>query len=71
MDENRRPMTAGNSHVLALDRAFHPHVLPISLALRKVLGPCTDLDEAYEHVVGVMQQALDELASERRLPVIG
>jgi hypothetical protein len=88
------------AHALALDRAFHLHVLPVSLALpwgvnvgdllghvplpakitvqvlppidvREVLGPRPDPDEAYEHVVGVMQQALDDLAAERRFPIVG
>jgi hypothetical protein len=45
-------------------------VLP-PIDLREQLGPCPDVDEAYEHVVGVMQQALDDLAAERRLPIIG
>ena len=35
------------------------------------LGPCPDVDVAYEHVVWVMQQALDDLAAERRLPIVG
>ena len=30
-----------------------------------------DLDEAYDHVVGTMQTALDALMAERRLPVVG
>ena len=30
-----------------------------------------DPDEVYEHVIGVMQEALDGLAAERRFPVIG
>jgi 1-acyl-sn-glycerol-3-phosphate acyltransferase len=88
------------AHALALDRAFHLHVLPVSLALpwgvnvgdllghvplpakitvqvlppidvREVLGACPDVDEAYDHVVGVMQRALDDLAAVRRLPIIG
>jgi 1-acyl-sn-glycerol-3-phosphate acyltransferase len=39
--------------------------------LRAELGPDPDLDEAYELVTGRMQKALDALAAERRLPVIG
>ena len=34
-------------------------------------GPEPDVDEVYEHVTGVMQDALDGLAAERRFPVIG
>jgi 1-acyl-sn-glycerol-3-phosphate acyltransferase len=45
-------------------------VLP-PIDLRERLGPRPDPDDAYDHVVGVMQQALDDLAAERRLPIIG
>jgi hypothetical protein len=45
-------------------------VLP-PIDLRRTFGPEPDVDEVYEHVVGVMQDALDALAAERRLPVIG
>jgi len=45
-------------------------VLP-PIDLREVFGPTPDLDQAYEHVVGVMQRALDDLAADRRLPIIG
>jgi 1-acyl-sn-glycerol-3-phosphate acyltransferase len=34
-------------------------------------GSDPDLDEVYEHITGEMQAALDALATERRLPVIG
>ena len=34
-------------------------------------APEPDIDEVYEHVTGVMQDALDGLAAERRFPVIG
>jgi 1-acyl-sn-glycerol-3-phosphate acyltransferase len=39
--------------------------------LRERFGDEPDLDEVYEHVIAVMQDALDSLASERRFPVIG
>jgi 1-acyl-sn-glycerol-3-phosphate acyltransferase len=39
--------------------------------LRDEFGPEPDLDEVYDHVMRVMQETLDALASERRLPVIG
>ena len=42
---------------------------PIDLEER--FGPDPDLDEVYEHVTTTMQDALDGLAAERRLPVIG
>lgn len=45
-------------------------VLP-PIHLRELFGPTPDLDEAYDHVVAVMQRTLDDLAAERRLPVIG
>ena len=39
--------------------------------LREEFGPDPDLREVYDHVVGQMQETLDALASERRLPVLG
>lgn len=45
-------------------------VLP-PIRLREEFGEDPDLDEAYDHVVRLMQETLDALAAERRLPVIG
>jgi 1-acyl-sn-glycerol-3-phosphate acyltransferase len=39
--------------------------------LREQFGPEPDVREAYDHIVGVMQETLDALAAERRLPVLG
>lgn len=39
--------------------------------LREEFGPDPDVDEVYDHIVRVMQETLDALASERRYPVIG
>jgi 1-acyl-sn-glycerol-3-phosphate acyltransferase len=39
--------------------------------LREQFGRNPDVDEVYEHVTGVMQEKLDELSSERRLPLVG
>ena len=39
--------------------------------LREEFGPEPDVDEVYEHVTRVMQDTLDALQAERRLPVIG
>jgi 1-acyl-sn-glycerol-3-phosphate acyltransferase len=39
--------------------------------LRDEFGAEPDLDEVYDHVMRVMQETLDALAAERRLPVIG
>ncbi len=39
--------------------------------LRDRFGAEPDPDEVYNHVTGVMQEALDGLAAERRFPVIG
>jgi 1-acyl-sn-glycerol-3-phosphate acyltransferase len=46
------------------------HVLP-KIDLREELGPSPSVDEGYRLVTDTMQQALDELAEERTLPVIG
>ena len=45
-------------------------VLP-PIQLRERFGPKPDVDEVYAHVTRVMQETLDELAAERRLPVVG
>jgi 1-acyl-sn-glycerol-3-phosphate acyltransferase len=45
-------------------------VLP-PIDLRDEFGADPDLDEVYAHVLRVMQETLDALAAERRLPVIG
>ncbi len=39
--------------------------------LREEFGPDPDLDEAYDHVIRVMQETLDSLMAERQLPVLG
>ncbi len=39
--------------------------------LREEFGAEPDLDEVYDHVIRLMQETLDALAAERRLPVIG
>jgi 1-acyl-sn-glycerol-3-phosphate acyltransferase len=41
------------------------------IALREEFGAEPDLDEVYDEVVGRMQETLDTLAAERRLPVLG
>jgi 1-acyl-sn-glycerol-3-phosphate acyltransferase len=41
------------------------------IRLRDEFGPQLDVDEAYDHVIRMMQDTLDALAAERRLPVIG
>jgi 1-acyl-sn-glycerol-3-phosphate acyltransferase len=42
---------------------------PIDLASE--FGPDPDVDEIYDHLIRLMQDTLDALAAERRLPVIG
>lgn len=39
--------------------------------LRAEFGPDPDVDDVYDHVIRLMQDTLDALAAERRLPVIG
>jgi 1-acyl-sn-glycerol-3-phosphate acyltransferase len=39
--------------------------------LREEFGPEPDLDEVYDHVTRLMQDTLDAMAAERRLPVLG
>jgi 1-acyl-sn-glycerol-3-phosphate acyltransferase len=45
-------------------------VLP-PIDVREQFGPEPDHDEVYAHVTRVMQETLDSLAAERRLPVLG
>lgn len=45
-------------------------VLP-AIHLREQFGADPDVDEVYDHVTETMQETLDALASERRLPIIG
>jgi len=45
-------------------------VLP-AIHLREQFGPDPDVEEVYDHVVRTMQETLDALAGERRLPIIG
>ncbi|HVF80266.1 MAG TPA: lysophospholipid acyltransferase family protein [Solirubrobacteraceae bacterium] len=45
-------------------------VLP-AINLREQFGPSPDVDEIYDHVTTTMQETLDALAAERRLPIIG
>ena len=45
-------------------------VLP-AIHLRDQFGADPDVDEVYDHVTRTMQETLDALASERRLPVLG
>ncbi len=45
-------------------------VMP-AIDLRAEFGPDPNVDEVYEAVVGAMQDTLDELAAERRLPIVG
>jgi 1-acyl-sn-glycerol-3-phosphate acyltransferase len=42
-----------------------------AIDLRAEFGSDPDLDEVYDHVVRLMQETLDALAAERRLPLIG
>jgi 1-acyl-sn-glycerol-3-phosphate acyltransferase len=42
-----------------------------AIDLRAEFGPDPDLDDVYDHLVRVMQETLDALAAERRLPLIG
>ncbi|HME03619.1 MAG TPA: 1-acyl-sn-glycerol-3-phosphate acyltransferase [Solirubrobacteraceae bacterium] len=41
------------------------------IRLRERFGTDPDLDEVYEHLTGLMQHELDDLADERRLPLLG
>jgi 1-acyl-sn-glycerol-3-phosphate acyltransferase len=42
-----------------------------AIDLREEFGPDPDVDEVYDHLIRLMQDALDALASERRFPVLG
>jgi hypothetical protein len=42
-----------------------------AIDLREEFGPDPDIDEVYDHLIRLMQETLDALASERQLPVLG
>jgi 1-acyl-sn-glycerol-3-phosphate acyltransferase len=42
-----------------------------AIDLRERFGPEPDVDEVYDHVTRTMQETLDALAAERRLPILG
>jgi 1-acyl-sn-glycerol-3-phosphate acyltransferase len=42
-----------------------------AINLRQEFGPEPDIQEVYDHIVRLMQDTLDALAAERRLPVLG
>src|SRR5579864_1018656 len=42
-----------------------------AIDLRQEFGPDPDVQEIYDHLMRLMQENLDALASERRLPVVG
>jgi 1-acyl-sn-glycerol-3-phosphate acyltransferase len=42
-----------------------------AIDLRAEFGPDPDVDDVYDYVIRLMQDTLDALASERRLPVLG
>jgi len=42
-----------------------------AIDLRAEFGPEPDVDEIYDHLIRLMQDALDAMAAERRFPVIG
>ena len=55
---------------LPLPAKITTEVLP-PIDLQKQFGPHPDVDTVYEHVTAQMQRALDRLADERTLPIIG
>jgi 1-acyl-sn-glycerol-3-phosphate acyltransferase len=42
-----------------------------AIDLRAEFGPDPDVDEVYDHLIRLMQDTLDALSAERRLPIIG
>ena len=42
-----------------------------AIDLKAEFGPEPDVDEVYDHLIRLMQDTLDALAAERRLPVLG
>jgi 1-acyl-sn-glycerol-3-phosphate acyltransferase len=55
---------------LPLPAKITTEVLP-AIDLREQFGQDPDLDEVYDYVTRLMQDALDSLAAERRFPVVG
>jgi 1-acyl-sn-glycerol-3-phosphate acyltransferase len=42
-----------------------------AIDLRAEFGPSPDVEEVYDHVIRLMQDAMDALAAERRMPILG
>jgi len=42
-----------------------------AIDLRQEFGPQPDIQEVYDHIIRLMQETLDALAAERRMPVLG
>ncbi len=42
-----------------------------AIDLREEFGPDPNLEEVYDHIIWIMQETLDALAAERRLPLFG
>jgi hypothetical protein len=42
-----------------------------AIDLREEFGPDPDVDEIYAHLLRLMQDTLDALAAERRMPLLG
>jgi len=42
-----------------------------AIDLREEFGPDPDIDDIYDHLIRLMQETLDALASERRRPILG
>ena len=55
---------------VALPAKITIEVMP-AIHLRDQFGPQPDVDEVYDHVTTTMQDTLDALAAERRLPIVG
>ena len=55
---------------VALPAKITIEVMP-AIHLRDQFGPQPDVDEVYDHVTTTMQETLDALAAERRLPIVG
>jgi 1-acyl-sn-glycerol-3-phosphate acyltransferase len=63
-------VNVGDAGHIPLPAKITIETLP-AIDLRAEFGPDPDVDEIYDHLMRLMQDALDALAAERRLPVLG
>ena len=73
MRESRVNAAQGRYGHIRLAARFKAKALPeiAAIDLRTEFGPDPDVNEIYDHLMRLMQDTLDALAAERRMPILG